>query len=60
MAAMDRKHESVFPVKLYFHHGLAKLEIAICKPKKLYDKRRELKEKAERRDQERVFRVKNR
>ena len=56
--ALERKGESIFPVKLYFKSGLAKLEIAICKAKKLYDKRRDLKERAERRDAERDFRQK--
>lgn len=54
--ALERKGESVFPVKLYFKSGLAKLEIAICKAKKLYDKRRDLKDRAEQRDAERYFR----
>ena len=54
--ALERKGESVFPVSLYFKTGLAKLEIAICKAKKLYDKRQDLKDRAERRDAERSFR----
>lgn len=54
--AIERKGESVFPVKLFFKSGLAKLEIAICKAKKLYDKRRDLKDRAEQRDAERYFR----
>ena len=54
--ALERKGESVFPVRLYFKSGLAKLEIAICKAKKLFDKRRDLKERAERRDTERNLR----
>lgn len=54
--ALERKGESVLPVKLYFKSGLAKLEIAICKAKKLYDKRRDLKDRAEQRDTERYFR----
>ena len=53
--ALERKGESIFPVQLYFKNGLAKLEIAICKAKKLFDKRRDLKEKAEKRDVERNF-----
>ncbi|MBP5190991.1 MAG: SsrA-binding protein SmpB [Opitutales bacterium] len=55
--ALERKGESVFPTKLYFQHGLAKLEIAICKAKKLYDKRYDLKKRAEQRDLERTFRT---
>ncbi len=54
--ALERKGESIFPVRLYFKMGLAKLEIAICKAKKLYDKRQDLKDRAERREAERCFR----
>lgn len=54
--ALERRGESVFPVKLYFKRGLAKLEIAICKAKKQYDKRQDLKKRAEQRDAERSVR----
>lgn len=54
--ALERRGESVFPVKLYFKHGLAKLEIATCKAKKQYDKRQDLKKRAEQRDAERSVR----
>ena len=54
--ALERKGESVFPVKLYFKRGLAKLEVAICKAKKQYDKRQDLKKRAEQRDAERSVR----
>ena len=56
--ALERKGESIFPVKLYFKSGLAKLEIAICRAKKMFDKRRDLKDKAENRDMERALRYK--
>ena len=56
--ALERKGESIFPVQLYFKNGLAKLEIAICKAKKNFDKRRDLKERVERREVERSFRYK--
>lgn len=48
--AVERKGESIFPVKLYFAHGLAKLQIAICKAKKLHDKRQDLKKRTEQRE----------
>ena len=54
--ALERRGESVFPVKLYFKRGLAKLEIAICRAKKQYDKRQDLKKRAEQRDAERSVR----
>ena len=54
--ALERKGGSIFPVKLYLKRGLAKLEIAICKAKKQYDKRQDLKKRAEQRDAERSVR----
>ena len=38
------------PTKMYFSGSKAKLEIALAKGKKLYDKRNDLKEKAAKRD----------
>ena len=37
---------TLIPVKFYIKNGLIKVEIALAKGKKLYDKRRELKKKA--------------
>ena len=36
---------TLIPLKLYINEGLAKLEIAVAKGKKLYDKREDLKER---------------
>ncbi len=47
--AVRQKGVTIVPVKIYLSHGLAKLEIAIGKGKKLYDKR----ETIAKRDQER-------
>jgi SsrA-binding protein len=47
--AVRQKGVTIVPVKMYLRHGLAKIEIAIGKGKKLYDKR----ENIARRDQER-------
>ena len=41
---------TVIPTKMYFSGSKAKLEIALAKGKKLYDKRNDLKEKAAKRD----------
>lgn len=41
---------TVIPVKVYNTRGLIKVEIALARGKKLFDKRRELKEKAIQRD----------
>jgi len=44
-AAMEVGGRAVLPIKLYLKSGLLKLEIAICKGKKLFDKREALKTK---------------
>ena len=44
------------PLQVYLKHGLVKLEIALCKGKKLYDKREAMAEKDAKRDIERHFR----
>jgi SsrA-binding protein len=54
--ALERKGESVLATKIFFKSGLAKIEIAVCTAKKLFDKRRSLKEKTENRELERALR----
>ena len=46
---------SIAPTKVYFSNGKVKIEIALVKGKKLYDKRQVLKDKAVRRDLDRVL-----
>ncbi|MFP4078246.1 MAG: SsrA-binding protein SmpB [Candidatus Izemoplasmataceae bacterium] len=46
---------TIVPIKLYILKGKAKLEIALAKGKKKYDKRRDLKEKAMKRDVEKAL-----
>ena len=43
---------TVVPTKMYFSGSKAKLEIALAKGKKLYDKRNDIKEKAAKREKE--------
>ena len=52
------KNLTVVPLKMYLKAGRAKLEIALVKGKKLYDKRASIKEKEQKREVERA--VKNR
>ena len=51
-AALAQKGFTIAPLSMYFKHGLAKVEIALVRGKKLYDKRESLKEK----DAERAMR----
>lgn len=43
--SINEKGITVIPLKMYFKGSLVKIELAICKGKKLYDKREALKEK---------------
>lgn len=51
---------TLVPLSVYLKGSLVKIELAVCKGKKLYDKRNDLKEKTARRDIDRAFREKNR
>jgi len=46
---------TLVPVKIYFKDGYAKVELALGKGKKLYDKRRAIKEKESKREIERAL-----
>ena len=50
----------LIPLKLYFKHGLAKVELAVCKAKKLFDKRSDIKERSAQRDIDRAIKNRNR
>jgi len=39
------KKLTLVPLKVYFKNGLAKVELALAKPKKLYDKREDIKKR---------------
>jgi len=46
----EEKGYTLIPIKVYFLRGRVKVEIALAKGKRKYDKRRSLKEKELRRD----------
>lgn len=50
-----QKGYTIIPTQLYLKHGLAKVEIALGRGKRKYDKRRELAKKAAQRDIERAL-----
>ncbi len=52
-AKVEQKGLTVIPVKLYLKRGKIKLEIALARGKHLFDRRDELKKRAENRDMER-------
>ncbi|RLJ71054.1 SsrA-binding protein [Hydrogenivirga caldilitoris] len=51
----QEKGYTIIPLRLYWKNGKVKVEIALVKGKKLYDRRQELKEKAVKRELEREF-----
>ena len=50
---------TIVPVRVYFKGNYAKMEIALAKGKKLYDKRQDLAKKDQRREAEKNFKVQN-
>ena len=58
-AATMQQGLALIPLSLYFKDGRVKVELALAKGKKLYDKRHEIAKKDQRRELEKEFRVKN-
>jgi SsrA-binding protein len=52
-AKAQEKGLTLIPLKLYFNHGKAKLEIALARGRREYDKREAIQEKDERRERQR-------
>ena len=53
----QRAGYTVIPLRVYFKDSLVKVEIGMCKGKKLYDKREDIAKKDQRREAEREFKV---
>ncbi len=53
---MQREGFTLIPTKMYFKKGKAKIEIAVAKGKKQFDKRQAIKRKDWNRDKARYFR----
>ena len=50
---------TLVPVEVYLKGSLVKVQIALAKGKKLYDKRQDIAKKDQRREAERDFKVRN-
>ena len=55
MLRTREKGHTIVPMRLYFLGGRAKLEIALARGKKLYDKRQTLRERQDNREAERAM-----
>ncbi len=58
MGKVQGKGLTLIPLKLYFRSGKAKVEVALAKGKKLYDKRDTIRERDEEREMQRAIRNK--
>jgi SsrA-binding protein len=54
-SAIEREGFSAIPLKMYVFHGLVKVKFALCRGKKLYDKRHDLRQRTELRETERFL-----
>ena len=50
---------TLMPLRLYFKGSLVKLDMGLCRGKKIYDKREDMKKKAQRREIEKEFKKAN-
>ena len=51
---------SLIPLSIYFKGSLVKVQVGLCRGKKLYDKRADLAARAAKRDIDRALKEKNR
>ena len=56
---MKEKGYTIVPVQVYFKGSMVKVQIALAKGKKLYDKRKDIAKKDQKREAEREFKIRN-
>ncbi|MCL1916825.1 MAG: SsrA-binding protein SmpB [Peptococcaceae bacterium] len=56
---VQQKGMTLIPLRLYLVRGMAKIELGLCKGKKLYDKRQDIAARDAKRDMDRNLREKN-
>ena len=59
LGAVTKDGFTIVPLKAYFSGALVKLDIALVKGKKLYDKRHSIAKRDARRESEKEFKIKN-
>ena len=59
MGAISQKGYTIVPLRVYLKGSLVKMEIALAKGKKLYDKRHDIAKKDQRREAEKEFKIRN-
>ena len=56
---IKEKGFTIVPLQVYFKDGKAKMEIGLCRGKKLYDKRQDIAKKDMKRETEKDFKIRN-
>ena len=56
---IKEKGFTIVPLQVYFKDGKAKMEIGLCRGKKLYDKRADITKKDMKREAEKEFKIRN-
>ena len=56
---IKEKGFTIVPLQVYFKEGRAKMEIGLCRGKKLYDKRQDIARKDQKREAEKEFKIRN-
>ena len=59
LGKVKEKGYTLMPLQVYFENGKAKLEIGLCRGKKLYDKRQDIAKRDQAREAERDFKIRN-
>lgn len=59
MSEVNRKGYTLIPLRVYFKGSLVKVEVGLCRGKKLYDKRQDIAKKDQKREALRDFKVRN-
>ena len=59
LGKVKEKGHTIVPLKVYFKGSIVKVEIALCRGKKLYDKRHDIAEKDQKREAMRDFKIRN-
>lgn len=54
---LSQKRLTLIPLKLYLSHGLAKIELAVCKGKRQYEKRDSIRQREVERELDRTFKA---
>lgn len=59
LGKIKEKGFTLVPLQVYFKDGRAKIEMGLCRGKKLYDKRQDIAKKDQRREAEKEFKIRN-